>query len=316
LRGIGFWNTKLCDSNLQGIDLEGADLNSADLTNASLIGANLFMANLYAADLTRTNLSHTYMDHVDLRFAILDSTILREAELQASIWEDVEINNAELHKAKMGRTILGNCDLSKTLGIDTVLHEGPSIIGIDTIYRSKGQIPEIFLRGAGLPDNFITYMASLTGKAFEFYSCFISYSRKDRAFAERIYADLQSQGVRSWYAPQDLRIGERIRPGIDESIHKHDKLLLILSRNSIESQWVEKEVEVAMDQELIQKRTVLFPIRLDNTVMKIQSGWPADIRRTRHIGDFRRWKEHDSYQKSFERLMRDLKANKNESNRA
>jgi hypothetical protein len=71
---------------------------------------------------------------------------------------------------------------------------------------------------------------------------------------------------------------------------------------------VEKEVETAMERERREKRTVLFPIRLDDAVTKIENGWPADIRRTRNIGDFRRWKTHDAYQKSFDRLMRDLRA--------
>ena len=38
------------------------------------------------------------------------------------------------------------------------------------------------LRDAGVPDNFITYMKSLTGAAFDFYSCFISYNK---TFKER-----------------------------------------------------------------------------------------------------------------------------------
>jgi hypothetical protein len=38
----------------------------------------------------------------------------------------------------------------------------------------------------------------------------------------------------------------------------------------------------------------------------------AGGRRMRHIGDFRKWKEHDEYQKAFERLMRDLKAGEKE----
>jgi hypothetical protein len=34
----------------------------------------------------------------------------------------------------------------------------------------------------------------------------------------------------------------------------------------------------------------------------------ASLRRTGHIGDFRAWKDHDKYQKSFDRRLRDLKA--------
>jgi hypothetical protein len=65
-----------------------------------------------------------------------------------------------------------------------------------------------------------------------------------------------------------------------------------------------------MERERKEKQAVLFPVRLDNAVMEIENGWPADIRRTRHIGDFRNWKNHDEYQKAFERLLLDLKADK------
>ena len=90
-------------------------------------------------------------------------------------------------------------------------------------------------------------------------------------------------------------------------IHVHDKLLLVLSKDSVNSSWVEKEVETAFEKEGVPNETVLFPIRLDDTVMDITTGWPADIKRTRYIGDFKEWKDHDAYQKSFERLLRDLK---------
>ena len=113
--------------------------------------------------------------------------------------------------------------------------------------------------------------------------------------------------VRCWFAPEDLKIGDRIRVSIDESIRVFDKLLLVLSKHSVHSNWVEEEVETALEREGIEKRLVLFPIRLDETVMKIQSGWAADIKRTRNIGDFRKWKDHDSYQRKLNRLLRDLK---------
>jgi hypothetical protein len=87
-------------------------------------------------------------------------------------------------------------------------------------------------------------------------------------------------------------------------------LLLILSKNSVASDWVEQEVETALARESKEKRTILFPIRLDDTVMKIETGWPALIKNTCNIGDFRKWKTPEAYQKSFDRLLRDLKAEK------
>jgi hypothetical protein len=64
------------------------------------------------------------------------------------------------------------------------------------------------------------------------------------------------------------------------------------------------------DRELEEKenRLVLLPIRVDDTVMQIDVGWAADIRRQRHIGDFTQWKEHDAYQQAFTRLLKNLKA--------
>lgn len=139
-----------------------------------------------------------------------------------------------------------------------------------------------------------------------FYSCFISYSSKDQDLANRLYTDLKSRGVRCWFAPEDLKIGDKIRDRIDESIRQRDKLLLILSENSIASDWVEHEVESALEEERQSSRIALFPIRLDGAVMDSGKAWAALIRRTRHIGDFTGWKEEGSYQKALERLLRDL----------
>jgi hypothetical protein len=51
----------------------------------------------------------------------------------------------------------------------------------------------------------------------------------------------------------------------------------VLSEHSVTSDWVEKEVETAMEKERKQKRMMLFPIRLDDGVTKVENGWPADM---------------------------------------
>lgn len=160
-----------------------------------------------------------------------------------------------------------------------------------------------------MPDMFIEFAASLAGKQIDDdNSVFISYSSKDDKFARKLHADLQFNGVRCWFAPEDLPIAAKTRTYIDETIRRHKKLLLVLSKHSVQSDWVEKEVETAMEKEREQKTSVLFPIRLDDAVMDIKAGWAADIRRNRNIGDFRKWKNSDDYKRAFERLLRDLKA--------
>src|SRR5437763_9731282 len=105
-----------------------------------------------------------------------------------------------------------------------------------------------------------------------------------------------------------MRIRDKIRPRIDESILLHDKLLLVLTEHSVASQWVEHEVETALGKELEGKPNVLFPIRLDEAVMQSRTGWVSHVRLTRHIGDFTNCKNHDEYQQAFNGLLRDLTA--------
>jgi len=67
-------------------------------------------------------------------------------------------------------------------------------------------------------------------------------------------------------------------------------------------------VNKAYAEERSRKETVLFPIRIDNTVIAAAEPWAVKLRDQRNIGDFRLWKKPADYQKSFDRLLRDLKA--------
>jgi len=312
-QGVEVWNKWRMRNPDVKPDLSGANLSDALLSWANLRGADLSRANLIGAVLFRANLSGADLSWADLREAGLNGAHLSGANLSDALlsWADLrgaDLSGTDFSAALTEFAIFGDVDLSEAIGLENVRHLGSSTVGIDTIYASRGKIPEAFLRGCGVPDNFIQYMSSLTGKAFEFYSCFMSYSSKDQDFAERLHADLQSKGVRCWFAPEDMKIGDKIRDRIDLSIRIHDKLLLVLSEHSINSDWVEDEVEAAYEQERQRGKTVLFPIRLDSAVMDTDKAWASKLRRQRHIGDFTQWKDHDAYQKAFDRLMRDLKA--------
>ncbi len=317
LSGTDLSKADLIRANLSKADLSDADLNGADLSNANLWGAylsgaylggtNLRNANLSNADLSAAILSGAYLSGTDLSDANLSNADLSDAYLSRVILSDAGLRGTDLSQAYIGWTIFGNLDLRTVKGLETINHLGPSTIGTDTIMRSEGDIPEVFLRKAGLSDTFITYARSFAQNPIEYYTCFISYSSKDQEFAEQLYTDLQSKGVRCWFAPEDMKTGDKIRHRIDESIRLYDKLLLVLSAYSIASTWVEHEVEMALAKEQKANRTVLFPIRLDTAIMDMQQdGWSAEVRHTRHITNFTHWKQHDDYQKALARLLRDL----------
>jgi uncharacterized protein YjbI with pentapeptide repeats len=312
-RGVKAWNkwrqsNSDVTPNLRRAILRQSVLRGADFSRSDLRGAELAGADLRGADLTGADLRGANLPRADLRWANLHGADLRNVDLFFATISDADLSAANLGNSIMGWTLLGAIDLSAVEGLESVRHMAPSSIGIETFYLSKGKIPDAFMRGAGVPHKFVIYMRSLVVNPIEYYSCFISYSSKDEDFAKRLHADLQSEHVRCWFAPEDLKIGDKLRPEIDEAIHLSEKLLLVLSRNSVRSPWVETEVEIGFERERQQKRLVLFPIRLDDAVMQASEAWAADIRRTRHIGDFRQWKNHDTYRASFLRLLRDLNA--------
>src|SRR5206468_6557650 len=105
-----------------------------------------------------------------------------------------------------------------------------STIDYATLEQS-GRLPLEFLRGVGLPDKVIEYLPSLLNQPILHYSCFISYSTKNQDFADRLHADLQTKGVRCWFAPHDMPIGGKILDEIDAAIRLRDKVVLILSHD-------------------------------------------------------------------------------------
>jgi len=310
-QGVELWN-KWREEGLDVIpDLNHASLREADLARANLSGANLGGADLYRADLRGAGLSVADLRSANLGFADLRAADLGEADLSRA-----NLSDANLHAAGFAGTILADVDLRAAKGLESINHYGPSTIGIDTIYKSRGKIPHVFLRGCGLPDDFIAYVVSLQGRSPEFYSCFISYSTKDQEFAERLHADLQAKGVRCWYAPEEMKGGRKIHEQIDEAIRLHDRLLLILSEHSMKSEWVKTEIAKARKREVKDGKRVLFPVRLVGfEALRDWECFDADTGkdsareiREYFIPDFSNWKDHDSYQTAFQRLVKDLKA--------
>jgi hypothetical protein len=172
------------------------------------------------------------------------------------------------------------------------------------------------LRGAGVPDEFIDFVTSMSRRAIEFYSCFISYSTHDQEFADRLHADLQAKGVRCWFAPHDIKGGRKIHEQIDDAIRLHDKVLVILSEHGISSEWLKTEIAKARRRELKEGRRVLFPAGLvgferlrDWECFDSDTGKDSarEIREY-FIPDFSNWKNHNSYQTAFQQLIGDLKA--------
>jgi hypothetical protein len=314
-QGTDAWNRWRLENPEIVPDLSGANLIRAGLSEANLIGADLRVADLSRADFSGADLRVADLRGADLSGAYLNGADLSGASLELAHFIRTELSGANLSKALIGWTVFASVDLRGVKGLDKVHHIGPSTIGIDTVYLSQGEIPEVFLRGAGVPDDFIKYMHSLTGKALQFYSCFISYSDKDRDFVERLYADLQSNGVRTWYFPEDAKWGESVWGEIDRAIKIYDKLVVVCSQNSLQSDPVLREIERALRREDREHKNILFPITIDDYVFNEWEHARRDDVLNKVAGNFKDWRDPSSYQKAFRKLLKGLQAESSNTSR-
>lgn len=304
LSGAILCKEDLRKANLLGAVLGEADLSAANLSEANLIGANLTRANLSEADLWKADLSVAILMRTNLLRADLSEAVLIMSTFSGAI-----LIEANLSGATVALSMFGDIDLSTVKGLDTAIHLGPSTIGIDTVYRSKGNIPAVFLQGAGIPDTFITQIAFLVEQTPQYYTCFISHSSKDKRFCDRLYADFRAKDVQAYYFPKNARWGESVWGEIGRGIKRSDKVVVVCSKNSLQSSPVLREIERTLNREDREGKNILFPIRIDNYLFECwEHQRKADVV-SKVVGDFRGWDQDAAkYDMAFEKLLRALEA--------
>lgn len=89
-------------------------------------------------------------------------------------------------------------------------------------------------------------------------SVFISYSSKDSRFALQVVRMLNEMGVSYWKAPEMIPAGSSYAREIPRAIRECEVFILLLSKDSQTSIWVEKEIDSA-----INNRKTILPMRID-----------------------------------------------------
>ncbi len=138
-------------------------------------------------------------------------------------------------------------------------------------------------------------------------SLFIAYAHADVKFVEQMEKRLENSGIRFW---RDIHhsIAGPMDKVIKKGIHDMGTVLLILSRNSVNSEWVKYEVSAARDKQKDSPIPTLCPIALDDSWKECR--WPDDLLRvvkSYNILDFSQWKQsEDSRSRLYERLLKGL----------
>ena len=93
-------------------------------------------------------------------------------------------------------------------------------------------------------------------------SVFISYSSKDERYIKKMTQMLEKMGITYWIAPDMIPAGSNYAREIPSAIQNCDIFLLVLSKASQQSIWVEKEIDSA-----IYYRKTIVPFQIDDSPM-------------------------------------------------
>ena len=245
----------LSDANLSGANLRGANLSRANLDRANLSGADLTGANLNGAELTRTNLAGAIFRESDFYEAVFNTTPLAGADFTGSI---------------MGYTIFQNCNLSAAVGLDAVRHDAPSTLGVDSLFRSGGQIPVAFLAGVGSPESLNAFQQSLAGGPALSGDYFIACAAADLDFATTLRDDLRANGARCWLFPENARgsaLVDRRSTSEEEEVERwirhYDKLLIVCTPAAFASETIRNDIIAAKEQQQSRDQWVVFLVTKD-----------------------------------------------------
>ena len=215
-------------------------------------------------------------------------------------------------------TVFRRVDLSHTRGLETIVHDGPSTIGIDTLLRSRGKVPLGFLLGTGIPKDAAISLLEWAGRyglREQFHSVFISYGGPDEPFARKLTMELTARGVETFCFAEHAEPGMKLLDLMHTKANDYDRVLLICSQHSLERAGVLNELEEVLRREAREGgASVLIPLAVDDYVY---SGWSPSRRalsraiRDRVIADFRGASGSESvFHSALERLFGVLRRTK------
>ena len=78
---------------------------------------------------------------------------------------------------------------------------------------------------------------------------FISHTRADSAFATKLAQELDNRGLGVWSADEHLKPGDQWAKIIEEGIHEAENVLVVLSENSADSDWIRAETAMALAED-------------------------------------------------------------------
>jgi hypothetical protein len=93
---------------------------------------------------------------------------------------------------------------------------------------------------------------------------FISYNNKDNDFAEKLSLELVRHNIKVWKDSWRIGVGDSLIQTVQDGLEGARFFCVIFSKNSIESEWVKREITAALLREIESRKVMLLPIVIDD----------------------------------------------------
>jgi hypothetical protein len=93
---------------------------------------------------------------------------------------------------------------------------------------------------------------------------FISHSYQDKKFVNQLTSRLREDGIQVWTDEKELAVGDNIQEKISDAIKKTDYFIVVLSKNSTNSNWVNFELSATRLKEISQEQNIILPVLIED----------------------------------------------------
>lgn len=276
----GNWGLSLCNSEMMRCRFEKTMVNEfrvieADLVDVSFSNSNEIIYIFFNGDSIIKNVTFTNSFLVDGLFQQTQevcSIAFDKCILLACHFTNLSMSSISFRNSMLVRNIFSNCTLtSKTIAATCSTEDNNySSIDLHTINNSASILPIALEKVFGITEPDIKGFVQGLTRRIELQSAFISYSFKDKEFAQALNQRLLMKGVITFLWEKDAPGGRSLTKIMSENVYKHERLVFIASKNSIRSEACQFELSEGRKKQDKNWETILFPIHIDNYLFDVE----------------------------------------------
>jgi uncharacterized protein YjbI with pentapeptide repeats len=267
--------TKFASCSFSDAHVRAAYVRHSEFVSCNFSRAHLTQANFENCDLVDVRFSSAHL--VSCRFA---KSLIRSPRLDGALVRDLRLETSSIEDVTISATSFSGTDLTPLLNT-RIAHQGFSSVDYQSVAMTLLSNPchplkidphpalRRFLENCGMSKVAVMYLIDSirsldpTQLRSLMQSTFISYGAPDEEFATKLNADLEKNGVTTFFFPFDAEFGKKLHTTMRQ-VDDYDRIILICSAQSLQRRGVQYEIEKVLEREAREGgQSLLIPISID-----------------------------------------------------